>query len=63
MTSTREKVALWLSLAQVLDARLALASTGVAEGQAGIAATCHAVYLVAIKGGFDDVPGGAAMSG
>jgi drug/metabolite transporter (DMT)-like permease len=40
---------------------------------AGIAATCHAVYLVAIRGGFDDVPavqatslvlaGGLAISG
>jgi len=29
---------------------------------AGIAATCHAVYLVAIRGGFDDVPGVQATS-
>jgi drug/metabolite transporter (DMT)-like permease len=29
---------------------------------AGIAATCHAVYLVSIRGGFDDVPGVQATS-
>jgi drug/metabolite transporter (DMT)-like permease len=29
---------------------------------AGLAATCHAVYLVAIRGGFDDVPGVQATS-
>lgn len=29
---------------------------------AGIAAACHAVYLVAIRGGFDDVPGVQATS-
>ena len=29
---------------------------------AGVAATCHAVYLVAIRGGFDDVPGVQATS-
>jgi drug/metabolite transporter (DMT)-like permease len=29
---------------------------------AGVAATCHALYLVAIRGGFDDVPGVQATS-
>ncbi|HEX5147670.1 MAG TPA: DMT family transporter [Candidatus Limnocylindrales bacterium] len=29
---------------------------------AGIAATCHALYLVTIRGGFDDVPGVQATS-
>ena len=29
---------------------------------AGIAAACHAIYLVAIRGGFDDVPGVQATS-
>jgi drug/metabolite transporter (DMT)-like permease len=29
---------------------------------AGVAATCHAIYLVAIRGGFDDVPAAQATS-
>jgi drug/metabolite transporter (DMT)-like permease len=31
-------------------------ATAAGVALAGIAATCHAVYLVAIRGGFDDVP-------
>lgn len=32
-------------------------ATAAGVALAGVAATCHAVYLVAIRGGFDDVPG------
>jgi drug/metabolite transporter (DMT)-like permease len=37
-------------------------ATAVGVALAAIAATCHAVYLVAIRGGFDDVPGVQATS-
>jgi drug/metabolite transporter (DMT)-like permease len=62
-------------LALVLGNQLGPEAHATAAGVAlaGIAATCHAVYLVAIRGGFDDVPavqttslvlaGGLAISG
>ncbi|HSO30817.1 MAG TPA: DMT family transporter [Candidatus Sulfomarinibacteraceae bacterium] len=62
-------------LALVLGSRLGPGAQATAAGVAlaGIAATCHAVYLVAIRGGFDEVPavqatslvlvGGLAISG
>ncbi len=37
-------------------------ATAVGIALAGIASACHAVYLVAIRGGFDDVPGVQATS-
>ena len=37
-------------------------ATAAGVALAGIAATCHAVYLVAIRGGFDDVPSVQATS-
>lgn len=62
-------------LALVLGSQLGPEAHATAAGVAlaGVAATCHAVYLVAIRGGFDDVPaiqvtslvlaGGLAISG
>jgi len=62
-------------LALVLGSQLGPEAHATAAGVAlaGIAATCHAVYLVVIRGGFDDVPavqvtalvlaGGLAISG
>ncbi len=46
-------------LALVLGGQLGPGAHATAAGLAlaGCAATCHAVYLVAIRGGFDDVPG------
>jgi len=46
-------------LALVLGSQLGPEAHATAVGMAlaGIAATCHAVYLVAVRGGFDDVPG------
>ena len=46
-------------LALVLGSQLGPEAHATAAGLAlaGAAATCHAVYLVAIRGGFDDVPG------
>jgi drug/metabolite transporter (DMT)-like permease len=51
-------------LALVLGSQLGPEAHATAAGiaLAGIAATCHAVYLVAIRGGFDDVPGVQATS-
>jgi drug/metabolite transporter (DMT)-like permease len=51
-------------LALVLGSQLGPDAHATAAGiaLAGIAATCHAVYLVAIRGGFDDVPGVQATS-
>jgi drug/metabolite transporter (DMT)-like permease len=37
-------------------------ATAAGVALAGVAATCHAVYLVAIRGGFDDVPAVQATS-
>jgi drug/metabolite transporter (DMT)-like permease len=62
-------------LALVLGSQLGPGAHATAAGLAlaGVAATCHAVYLVTIRGGFDDVPavqvtslvlaGGLAISG
>jgi drug/metabolite transporter (DMT)-like permease len=46
-------------LALVLGSQLGPEAHATAAGLAlaGFAATCHAVYLVVIRGGFDDVPG------
>lgn len=64
-----------VGLALVLGSQLGPAAHATAAGVllAGVAATCHAVYLVTIRGGFDDVPavqatslvlaGGLAISG
>lgn len=64
-----------LGLALVLGSQLGPEAHATAVGVvlAGIAATCHAVYLVTVRGGFDDVPavqatslvlaGGLAISG
>jgi drug/metabolite transporter (DMT)-like permease len=51
-------------LALVLGSQLGPGAHATAAGVAlaGIAATCHAVYLVAIRGGFDDVPAAQATS-
>ena len=51
-------------LALVLGSQLGPDAHATAAGiaLAGIAATCHAVYLVSIRGGFDDVPGVQATS-
>lgn len=51
-------------LVLVLGSQLGPGAHATAAGivLAGIAATCHAVYLVAIRGGFDDVPGVQATS-
>ena len=51
-------------LALVLGSQLGPDAHATAGGiaLAGIAATCHAVYLVSIRGGFDDVPGVQATS-
>jgi drug/metabolite transporter (DMT)-like permease len=51
-------------LALVLGSQLGPEAHATAAGVAlaGIAATCHAVYLVAIRGGFDDVPAVQATS-
>jgi drug/metabolite transporter (DMT)-like permease len=51
-------------LALVLGSQLGPGAHATAVGiaLAAIAATCHAVYLVAIRGGFDDVPGVQATS-
>ena len=51
-------------LALVLGSQLGPAVQGTAVGVAlaAVAATCHAVYLVVIRGGFDDVPGAQATS-
>jgi drug/metabolite transporter (DMT)-like permease len=51
-------------LALVLGSQLGPEAHATAAGiaLAGIAGTCHAVYLVTIRGGFDDVPGVQATS-
>jgi len=51
-------------LALVLGGQLGPEAHATAAGiaLAGIAATCHAIYLVTIRGGFDDVPGVQATS-
>jgi drug/metabolite transporter (DMT)-like permease len=51
-------------LVLVLGSQLGPGAHATAAGLAlaGIAAACHAVYLVAIRGGFDDVPGVQATS-
>lgn len=51
-------------LALVLGSQLGPEADATAAGVAlaGIAATCHAVHLVAIRGGFDDVPAVQATS-
>ena len=51
-------------LALVLGSQLGPEAHATAAGVAlaGIAATCHAIYLVVIRGGFDDVPGVQATS-
>ncbi|MHB8890967.1 MAG: EamA family transporter, partial [Candidatus Limnocylindrales bacterium] len=51
-------------LALVLGSQLGPGAHATAAGVAlaGTAATCHAIYLVAIRGGFDDVPGVQATS-
>jgi len=51
-------------LAFVLGSQLGPEAHATAAGiaLAGMAATCHAVYLVAIRGGFDDVPAVQATS-
>ena len=51
-------------LALVLGSQLGPEAHATAAGiaLAGVAATCHAVYLVVIRGGFDDVPGVQATS-
>jgi drug/metabolite transporter (DMT)-like permease len=61
-----------LTPVRILALALACAGLAVALGSqlgpeahataAGVAATCHAVYLVAIRGGFDDVPSVQATS-
>ena len=51
-------------LALVLGSQLGPDAHATAAGiaLAGIAAACHAVYLVVIRGGFDDVPAAQATS-
>ncbi|HSL97155.1 MAG TPA: DMT family transporter, partial [Candidatus Deferrimicrobiaceae bacterium] len=51
-------------IALVLGGQLGPETNATAAGVAlaGAAATCHAVYLVAIRGGFDDVPAVQATS-
>ena len=49
-----------LVLGSQLDPEAHATAAGIAL--AGVAATCHAVYLVAIRGGFDDVPAVQATS-
>jgi drug/metabolite transporter (DMT)-like permease len=53
-----------LGLALVLGSQLGPEAHATAAGVAlaGVAAVCHAVYLVVIRGGFDDVPGVQATS-